>query len=255
MTLSIFVTGAAQGIGAAIAREAANRGQRVGVFDLDGEAAAQTAAALPDATAFEGSVTSESDIDRALGKFGVPDTFVSNAGIVRFGPLIDMSEADWRDVIEVNPTGTFLASRAAARHMMERGSGAIVNITSINGVAPGPNSGAYASAKAGAAMLTQQMAIEWGPAGLRVNSVAPGLIDGGMSAPIFADDEFRRRRVGKIPTRRLGLCEDIAHAVMFLASPEASYVNGLQIVVDGGVVHSIIGNLPRPASVDGIGID
>jgi NAD(P)-dependent dehydrogenase (short-subunit alcohol dehydrogenase family) len=256
MTETMFVTGAARGIGAAIAKAAAAKGYRVGVFDLDGEAAAETAASLPDAVALQGSVTEAADIEGALDDFGAPpDAFVSNAGIVRFGPLAELSEDDWRSVIEVNLTGTFLATRAAARRMIDNGGGSIVNITSINGIAPGPNSGAYAAAKAGAAMMTQQMSIEWGPAGVRVNSVAPGLIDGGMSAPIFADEEFRELRVAKIPLRRLGLCEDVANAVMFLASPESSYVTGHQIVVDGGVVNSIIGNLPRPASIDGVGAD
>jgi NAD(P)-dependent dehydrogenase (short-subunit alcohol dehydrogenase family) len=256
MTDSIFITGAARGIGAAIAQTAADKGYRVGVFDLDGEAAAETAASLPNASAFQGSVTNAADLEQALDEFGAaPDAFVSNAGIVRFGPLIDMSDEDWRSVIEVNLTGSFLSTRAAARRMIDNGGGSIVNITSINGVAPGPNAGAYAAAKAGAAMMTQQMSIEWGPAGVRVNSVAPGLIDGGMSAPIFADEEFRKLRIAKIPVRRLGLCEDVANAVMFLVSPESSYVTGHQIVVDGGVVNSIIGNLPRPASIDGIGSD
>ena len=256
MSSSIFITGAAGGIGEAIARAASAEGYRVGVFDLDGEAAAETAASLPDAIALQGSVTDEADLDRALDEFGsTPDAFVNNAGIVRFGPLMDQSEADWRAVIEVNLTGTFIGARAVARRMVENGGGAIVNIASINGIAPGPNAGAYAAAKAGVIMMTQQMSIEWGPEGVRVNSVAPGLIDGGMSAPIFANEEFRKMRMAKIPTRRLGLCEDVAHAVMYLVSPKASYVNGAQIVVDGGVVNSIIANLPRPASIDGVGSD
>jgi len=256
MTESIFITGAARGIGASIAQTAAAKGYRVGVFDLDGEAAEETAASLPNAVAFQGSVTESDDLDRALDDFGdTPDAFVSNAGIVRFGPLIDMSEHDWRSVIDVNLTGCFISTRAAARRMIDNGGGSIVNITSINGVAPGPNAGAYASAKAGAAMMTQQMSIEWGPSGVRVNSVAPGLIDGGMSAPIFANEEFRKMRIAKIPARRLGLVEDVSNAVMFLVAPESSYITGHQIVVDGGVVNSIIGNLPRPASIDGIGSD
>lgn len=256
MTTSIFITGAAHGIGEAIARMAAAEGYRVGIFDLDGEGATETAASLPDAIALQGSVSEESDIERALEEFGeVPDAFVNNAGIVRFGPLIEMNEADWRAVVDVNLTGTFLGARAAARRMMDAGGGAIVNIASINGIAPGPNSGAYAAAKAGVAMLTQQMSIEWGPSGIRVNSVAPGLIDGGMSAPIFADPVFREMRTAKIPARRLGLCEDVAQAVMFLVSPASSYITGSQIVVDGGVVNSIIANLPRPASIDGVGAD
>lgn len=168
---------------------------------------------------------------------------------------MDLDVDDWRAVIDVNLSGVFISSRAVARRMATRGSGAIVNITSINGIVPGPNAGAYGSSKAAIALLTQQMSIEWGGLGIRVNSVAPGLIDGGMSAPIFADPEFRRRRTEKVPMARLGVVDDIARAVLYLCSDEADYVTGHQLVVDGGVVNSIIANLPRPEAVDGVGAD
>jgi NAD(P)-dependent dehydrogenase (short-subunit alcohol dehydrogenase family) len=141
-------------------------------------------------------------------------------------------------------------ARAAARRMVQAGGGAIVNVTSMNGVAPGPNAGAYGSTKAGVALLTQQMALEWGPQGVRVNAVAPGLIDGGMSAPIYADPEMRKARESKVPLGRLGLPEDVARAVLFLASDDAAYVTGQNLLVDGGVTMGIIGQLPRPASVE-----
>ncbi len=253
---SIVVTGAAGGIGAAIARAAAAEGYRVGVLDLDGDGASEVASSLPDAVALTGSVTVEADVERALDTFGaVPDAFVNNAGIVRFGPLADLTVDDWRTVVDVNLTGTFVAGRAVATRMMARGSGAIVNITSINGISPGPYSGAYAAAKAGVSLLTQQMALEWGPSGVRVNGVAPGLIDGGMSAEIFADERFRALRAERVPLGRLGRSEDVADAVMFLVSDRASYVSGALVVVDGGVVNSVIAGLPRPPSVDGVGPD
>ena len=193
-------------------------------------------------------------VEAALDAFGdTPDAWVNNAGIVRFGPLLDHDPADWRAVLDVNLTGTFISSCAVARRMADAGGGAIVNLTSINGIDPGANSGAYGPSKAGIALLSQQMSIEWGPLGIRVNAVAPGLIDGGMSAPIFADPDFRRRRTEKVPSGRLGTEKDIADAVMFLCSDEASYINGHQLVVDGGVINSIIANLPRPASVDTVG--
>jgi NAD(P)-dependent dehydrogenase (short-subunit alcohol dehydrogenase family) len=189
---------------------------------------------------------------------GPPDLVVNNAGVVQFGPLLDLPLRDWHHVVEVNLSGTFVVARAAARRMLaaaqgDRAGGSIVNMTSINGVAPGPNAGAYGATKAAVALLTQQMAIEWGPGGLRVNAVAPGLILAGMSEPIYADDAFRARRESKVPLGRLGTAEEVADVVLFLASPEARYITGQNIVVDGGVTMNIIGQLPRPAAVDRVG--
>ena len=123
-------------------------------------------------------------------------------------------------------------------------------ITSINGIAPGPNAGAYGATKAAVALLTQQMALEWGSLGVRVNAVAPGLIDAGMSEPIYADADIRQRRSERVPLQRLGQASDIANAVLFLLSDAASYINGTELVVDGGVSMSVISTLPRPAAVE-----
>ena len=183
----------------------------------------------------------------------MPDVWVNNAGIVRFGPLLDITLDDWRAVVEVNLTGTWICARSVGRRMVERGSGSIVNITSMNGVAPGPNGGAYGATKAAVALLTQQMALEWGAHGVRVNAVAPGLIDGGMSESIYADAATRAARTGKVPIGRLGSVDDIASAVLWLASDDASYVTGQNLLVDGGVTMAMIANLPRPQSVDGVG--
>jgi len=148
-------------------------------------------------------------------------------------------------VLEVNLVGAYIMAKAAARGMLERGSGIIINITSINAIAPGPNAGAYPAAKAGLARLTEQMALEWGPRGIRVNAVAPGFIDGGISTPFYRDPAVRALRTQAVPIRRLGICEDIAEAVAFLASERASYISGHQLVVDGGVVPSVLLQLPR----------
>ena len=249
-----IVTGGGNGIGAVIARAAAARGYRVGVLDRDAEGAVRVADGLPNALPLVADVTDESTVEAAFDALGAPpDLVVNNAGIVAFGPLLDLSLRDWRDVVDVNLSGTFIVARTAARRMQAAGGGAIVNMTSINGVAPGPNAGAYGATKAAVALLTQQMAIEWGPAGIRVNAVAPGLILAGMSEPIYADDEFRARRESKVPLGRLGTAEEVADVVLFLASPEAQYVTGQNIVVDGGVTMNMIGQLPRPASVDSVG--
>lgn len=253
MAKSMIVTGAGGGIGEAVARSAAAAGYRVGVLDIDGAGAVRVAESLPDAIALEAAIDDPDQIEAALDTFGTPDALVNNAGIVRFGPLLGQSLADWRAVVDVNLNGTFVCSTACARRMIANGGGAIVSLTSINGNVAGPNAGAYAATKAAIAMMSQQMSLEWGEFGIRVNTVAPGLIDGGMSAPIFADPDFRRRREEKVPAGRLGTVEDIANAVMFLCSAEADYITGHQLVVDGGVLNSIIANLPRPESVDGVG--
>ena len=246
-----IVTGAGQGIGAAVAEALAGAGYRVGVLDRAAEAAEAVAASLPEAVALTADISDEASARAALERFGdAPDVLVNNAGIVRFGPLAELTVEDWRAVVDVNLTGCFVMARAAALGMIAKGSGAIVNVTSMNGVAPGPNAGAYGASKAGVALLTQQMALEWGPHGVRVNAVAPGLIDAGMSAPIYADAEIRRARESKVPLGRLGRAEDIAKAVLFLASDEASYVTGQNLLVDGGVTMGIIGQLPRPRSVE-----
>lgn len=245
----MLVTGAASGIGAAIARSAVDAGYRVGALDERNSTDVPTGAAT-----FVASVTDEHAVERVLDEFGTPDVVVNNAGIVRFGPLVDLDADDWRRVLDVNLTGTFLVARAAARRWIAAGRpGAVVNVTSMNGVAAGPNAGAYGSSKAAISLLTAQMALEWGPHGIRVNAVAPGLIDAGMSEPIYADPDTRAARESKVPLGRLGTSADVAEAVLWLASEQSGYVTGQNLLVDGGVTGSVIAHLPRPAAVDTVG--
>ena len=123
----------------------------------------------------------------------------------------------------------------------------IINLTSINARTPGPGSGAYPATKAAVAKLTEHLSLELGPLGIRVNCVAPGFIDGGMSAPIYADERIRKLRGSAVPLRRLGSVDDIANAILWLASDEAAYITGQQLTVDGGVAHSVLAQLPRTA--------
>ena len=248
----LLVTGGAAGLGAAIGAAAAEAGYRLGLFDVDADAVASTAAAIDGSTALVGSTTDADAVEAALDEFGTPDVLVNNAGIVRFGPLLDLDETDWRTVVEVNLTGTFVTARAVARRMIDIGRGSIVNISSMNGVAAGPNSGAYGPTKAAIGLLTQQMSLEWSPT-LRVNAVAPGLIDAGMSEQVYADPATRAAREQRVPMGRLGRADDVASAVLWLASDAASYVTGQTLLVDGGVTGAIITTLPRPRSVDGVG--
>lgn len=252
-TPTLLVTGAAAGIGAAIATAAVDAGYRVGGLDVS--FAHNGSDRLPSVVhRLPASVTDERAVEAALDEFGTPDVLVNNAGIVRFGPLLDLAADDWRSVVDVNLTGAFLVARAIARRWVDAGhGGVIVNITSMNGVAAGPNGGAYGASKAALALLTSQMALEWGAHGIRVNAVAPGLIDAGMSEPIYADPVVRDARQSRVPLGRLGVAADIASAVLFLASDQASYITGQNVVVDGGVTGSIIAHLPRPSSVDGVG--
>lgn len=251
-----LVTGAARGIGKAIATRLGAEGWTVALLDVSQSDAEVAAADIAGAVGLGADISDEASVEAALDAFGGPlDLVVNNAGIVRFGPLLDLPVEDFAVVTRVNLVGTFTVARAAARRMRDANiRGSIVNITSMNGVAPGPNGGAYGATKAGIALLTQQMAIEWGPYGVRVNAIAPGLILAGMSDPIYADPEIREARESKVPLGRLGTSDDIASLVVFLASTESSYITGQNILVDGGVTMSMIANLPRPKSVDKVGM-
>jgi len=243
---TMMVTGAGAGIGAAIANAAATAGWRVVVCDIDGERAAAVAAKLPAAAGFQLDVSREADVERVLDALDVvPDALVNNAGIVRFGPLLDLPVDQFRAVLDVNLLGTFVCARALARRMLVRRSGVIVNMSSINATHPGPGAGAYPATKAAVVSLTQHMCLEWAGSGLRINAVAPGFIDAGMSAPIYANPRVRELRGMAVPQQRLGTAEEVAAAVLFLCSDQAAYINGHELIVDGGVVNSVLARLPR----------
>jgi NAD(P)-dependent dehydrogenase (short-subunit alcohol dehydrogenase family) len=246
------VTGAGHGIGAVIARHAVGEGHRVAVWDVDRAAADTVAAGLgPAAVAATVDVTDEDSVEAGLdGLPEAPALVVNNAGRVRFGPLLTLDRRDWDAVLAVNLTGTFLAGRAAARRMAAAGGGAIVNISSVNGLAAAPAAGAYTSTKAAVVLLTEQMALEWAPLGVRVNAVAPGLIRAGMSDAIYADPEVRRQRQQRVPLGSLGTAEDVAAAVLFLGSDRARYVTGQTLAVDGGLTKAALLGLARPGSVE-----
>lgn len=243
-----LVTGAGSGLGEAIARHLAREGWTLAVADRDGAAAEAVARTLPRARAFALDVRDEASVEAMLDALGdAPDGVVNNAGIVRFGPILEHRIEDFREVLDVNLVGTFIVARAAGRRMAARGSGAIVNITSLNAVAPSPDAGAYPASKAGVALLTQHLALALGPRGVRVNAVGPGFIDAGMSAPIYADPAARAARSAAVPLRSLGEAGDVASVVAFLLSDGARYVTGQHMLVDGGVSFSLKDHLPRKA--------
>ena len=251
----LVVTGGARGIGATIARVAAKEDYAVAIWDADLATARSTAEQIGgNVVATEVDVADEASVVAAFDALPErPTSVVSNAGIVRFGPLLGLEVADWEAALRVNLTGMFVVGRSFARLVDPAAPASIVNIASINGIAAAPFAGAYSASKAGIVMLTQQMALEWAPLGVRVNCVAPGLIDAGMSEPIYEDAEVRALRQGKVPMNRLGSAEEVASAVMFLVGESSAYITGQTVVVDGGITISALGSLSRPASVDSVG--
>jgi len=235
-----LVTGAARGIGLAVAKRFLAEGWRVALLDIDSETLGRSVEALAapgqtlglhcdvsDAKAVAGAL---SEIERRFGRL---DALVNNAGIAVFAPLLETSEADWNRVLEVNLTGPFLCTRAAVPLMREHGGGAIVNITSISAVRASTLRSAYGTSKAGLAHLTKQLAVELASFGIRVNGVAPGPVDTAMAREVHTP-EIRADYHDAIPLNRYGLEEELAEAVFFLCSDRASYITGQVLAVDGG---------------------
>ena len=239
-------TGAGAGIGKAICQKLSQNNYRVGMLDLNEENVNEASKGIENSFPLHGDVTNQESIKKAFEKFGeIPDLLVNNVGIVLFGPLEEHSVEDYSKSLNINLLGSFITSRILINDMIKRGSGSIINMSSVNGVNPGIGIGAYPASKAGIISMTQQMAIEWGKFGIRVNCISPGFIDAGMSKPIYEDPKVRELRGGAVPSGRLGEADDIANAVLFLDSENASYVNGHNLVVDGGVISSVIAQLPR----------
>lgn len=243
--MKAVVTGAGAGLGASIAERLASEGYTVALLDQDGDAASRCAEKLTGAKAFQVDVSNPEQVVDVFSRIGAVDLLVNNAGIARFGPLLGQSAADMQAVINVNLMGTALCAQQAAKQMTQQGAGCIINLSSINAVTPGPNVGLYAATKAAVHNLTILQALEWGPMGVRVNAIAPGFIDAGMSAPFFEQASVREKRAGGVPLKRLGQADDVVNAVVYLQSEAAQYVSGHQLMVDGGVVGSLLAHLPR----------
>jgi NAD(P)-dependent dehydrogenase (short-subunit alcohol dehydrogenase family) len=239
---AVLVTGAGSGIGAAIARDAAAAGARVAVNDLDParaeETCAQVRAAGGHAIAVAGDVASADGaravVDAAVAQLGGLTALANNVGLVRGGPLDTLSAEDWHFVFRVDLDSALFCSQAAIG-ALRQSRGCIVNTSSLVAFFPAPGAGAYNAAKAALASLTQQMALEWGPSGVRVNAVAPGLVSGTRFTPNSTDPETQAKRQPVVPLRRTGTADDIAPVVVFLMSDAARYVTGQVIKVDGGL--------------------
>ena len=244
---NLLLTGASGGIGSEIAQYASKAGYRVGLIDIDQNKLEETQSKIKNSIALVADITQENSVLEALDSFGeIPDALVNCAGIVRFGSLLEQEVKDFKDVINVNLLGCFIMSCATAKLMKGKGSGNIINISSISGGKhPAIHSGAYAATKAGIVMLTEQMSLEWGREGVRVNAVSPGFIDSGMSSSHYANQTERKKREEMVPAQRIGSAEDIARVVMFLLSEDSSYIHGENITVDGGVMNSVLANIGR----------
>jgi len=234
------ITGGARGIGRATAEAFVAAGARAVLIDLDLEEAKKAALALGNAEAHSLNVTLEAEVDRFFDelaeRLGRIDVLVNNAGASIRKPTTELSAAEWDKVIAVNQTAVFLCSRAAARHMLPRKSGAIVNLASIMGFSGGglyPNI-SYQASKGAVVNMTRAIAIEWAKDGIRVNAVAPAWVRTGFIAPILAKPEVVSQIEAVTPMGRLVEPEEVAAAILYLASPAASMTTGHVLAIDGG---------------------
>jgi 3-oxoacyl-[acyl-carrier protein] reductase len=241
-----LVTGAARGIGQAIADTLAANGARVVYADIDLETARQAAGKSARALALRMDVTDEREVDSVIAgivkECGRLDILVNNAGVNTFAHRVNIDQfptEEWERILRVDLTGLFQVSRAGAKPMLAQKSGRIINISSVLGLVPARLQCPFVAAKAGVVNLTKAMALELGAQGVLVNCIAPGsiLTEGTRKLFYGEDGKFSNRvqaMLDHIPLGRPGTCEEVAHAVLFLAAPESSYINGAVLTVDGG---------------------
>ena len=235
----VVITGGSQGIGEACARLLAADGARVSLWDVD-DARGQALAAELGAHYAHCNVASKADVDAALAStvaaLGRIDGLVSNAGIFKAAPFLDITEADWDAVLDVNLKGGFLVGQAVARRMVRQGQGgAIVNMSSVNGRLAIPSIASYNASKGGVDQLTRVMALSLAEHRIRVNGVAPGTIATELAAKaVLTSEEAKARIMSRTPMKRLGEPGEIASVVAMLLSDAASYMTGETVLVDGG---------------------
>jgi NAD(P)-dependent dehydrogenase (short-subunit alcohol dehydrogenase family) len=252
------VTGAGGGIGRAVASSLARAGAHVGAIDRDERGLEVTDAALRELgcehviatcdTSNAQSVTAASET--TLKSLGPCSVLVNAAAVLRPGALESLPLAEWNAVLSINLTGYFLCAQIFGRQMRELGRGSLIHVASIAGSHAQGQSGAYSVSKAGVVMLSRQLASEWGPHGIRSNVVSPGMIITPMSQSFYDTPGVTERRTAVVPTRRIGMPQDIADAILFLASDRSSYVNGDEITVDGGYANMLMNLVPRPGFDD-----
>jgi NAD(P)-dependent dehydrogenase (short-subunit alcohol dehydrogenase family) len=247
MDRTALVTGAARGIGLAVAKRFLAEGWRVALLDIDGqvlESVAEEIGRPEEILALSADVSDPqavaSAVQQTAARFGRLDALVNNAGIAVFKPLLATTFEEWSRVLAVNLSGPFLCTQAAAPLMAETGGGAIVNVTSISGLRASTLRVAYGTSKAALAHLTKQQAVELAELGIRVNAVAPGPVDTAMAKAVHSPS-IRADYHDSIPLGRYGLEDELADVIVFLCSDRASYVTGQVIAVDGGFEAAGIG--------------
>jgi NAD(P)-dependent dehydrogenase (short-subunit alcohol dehydrogenase family) len=240
-----FVTGGSYGIGAAIANALSRDGFDVAVADLDIAMLENTVASIRGRNArvlavqhdlrIQSSI--EESMQRVLAEFGHLDVLVNNAGCIERGPVVEMTRQQWANVMDVNLTGTYFMSQAMGRHLLSTGrKGCIISIASTHGAVGVPNFSIYGISKAGIAHMTRMLAIEWAKNGIRVNAIAPGTtMTPSRAAALAAQPERRQGLLDRIPAGRFCTEEEIAALASFLASPQAEYITGQTLLVDGGL--------------------
>lgn len=237
------VTGASRGIGRALAVGLAKAGCRValGARSVDAlkEVAAEIVAMGRKAIPLALDVTQEPQVKafmaEAVKSLGQLDILVNNAGVFEGTHTLRFSRSDWDQVVAVNLTGTFLCSKEAARHMMKRRQGKILNMASVLGIRAATDALAYSTTKGGVIQMTKVMALELGPFGIQVNAIAPGLIESEMTKEFIGDPEQIKLYLTRSPSGRYGKPEDLVGLAIFLASPAAEHITGQTVIVDGGV--------------------
>lgn len=250
--MKVIVTGAAQGIGKAIALKIAkdHSGSKLLLTDLNQvslDAVANEVRALgSQAFTKAGDLTNPTFIDELtseISNLGGLDAVASNAGIALHSPLLTLSLDMWEKNFALHVRAPWLLAKAC-HAALKASRGAFIITASISGTHPTPPGGAYSSSKAAALMLAKQMAVEWGPDGIRVNTVSPGMTLTPMTHSAYTQPGVMAQRESRIPLRRIGQPEDIAKAVTFLMSPEADYITGADIVVDGGLTQTLMAYNP-----------
>jgi NAD(P)-dependent dehydrogenase (short-subunit alcohol dehydrogenase family) len=237
-----LITGGAGGIGGATARLFVKEGARVALGDIREEAGRRLAEALAGedrrAIFVRLDVTQEEDwkkaVEATLEAFGRLDILVNNAGIAMRKGVQGTSLSDWEKTMAVNATGVFLGMKAVVDVMKRNGGGSIINISSIYGLVGSAGRIPYHASKGAVTVVTKAAALELAPYGIRVNSVHPGFIDTPMTAPLLADERTRQWMLNATPIGRIGRPEDVAYGILYLASDEASFVTGSELVIDGG---------------------
>jgi NAD(P)-dependent dehydrogenase (short-subunit alcohol dehydrogenase family) len=239
------VTGAGGGLGGAIVAQLASMGARVVMLDvrpLSVELPGEHLSLVCDV----GSEASVVAAARTVSEnFGGCDILINNAAVLpKSVDLECLSEQVWDQVLSVNLKGPFLCAKHFGASMLAAGAGSIVNLASIAAMSPNAV-GAYGPSKAAILALTRQIAVEWGPQGVRANAVSPGLVRTPMSEPFYANTENHAARVAVVASRRIGVPQEVASVVAFLASDASAYVNGQEIVVDGGFLHTALMNIQK----------